>query len=83
MNYGGRKVGAAAVSSAATGSRRFIKLPSEEADVSNEEERSSLAAQRALVRARRPAGQGIFGLYPATDEKNLAVFAEWRKAKGR
>ena len=28
-------------------------------------------------------GAGIFGLYPATDEKNLAVFAEWRKANKR
>ena len=28
-------------------------------------------------------GRGIFGLYPATDEKTLTDFAAWRKAKGR
>lgn len=28
-------------------------------------------------------GRGIFGLYPATDDKTLADFAAWRKAKGR
>ena len=28
-------------------------------------------------------GRGIFGLYPATDEKTLADFAAWRKKNGR
>src|SRR5262252_6916814 len=28
-------------------------------------------------------GRGIFGLYPATDEKTLTDFAAWRKANGR
>jgi len=28
-------------------------------------------------------GCGIFGLYPATDEKTLSDFAAWRKAKRR
>jgi regulator of RNase E activity RraA len=28
-------------------------------------------------------GRGIFGLYPATDEKTLSDFAEWRKKNGR
>jgi regulator of RNase E activity RraA len=28
-------------------------------------------------------GRGIFGLYPPTDDKTMADFAAWRKAKGR
>lgn len=28
-------------------------------------------------------GRGIFGLYPATDDKALADFAAWRKAAKR
>ncbi|MDD7972794.1 ribonuclease activity regulator RraA [Roseinatronobacter alkalisoli] len=29
------------------------------------------------------AGAGVIGLYPPTDEQNLATFAEWRKKTGR
>jgi len=29
------------------------------------------------------SGQGIFGLYPATDEKSLTDFAAWRKKNSR
>jgi hypothetical protein len=29
------------------------------------------------------AGHTIVGLYPATDESNLTLFAEWRAANGR
>ena len=36
-----------------------------------------------FVTERVRAGHTIIGLYPATDEKNLEVFAEWRKANGR
>ncbi|NBE33270.1 ribonuclease activity regulator RraA, partial [Frigidibacter albus] len=32
---------------------------------------------------RVKAGATIIGLYPATDERNLTLFAEWRKANGR
>ena len=36
-----------------------------------------------FVTERVRGGQSILGLYPATDESNLTVFAEWRKANGR
>ncbi len=42
-----------------------------------------MTAYEDFVTERVQAGQGIFGLYPPTDEKNLAVFAEWRKKNGR
>ena len=42
-----------------------------------------MTAYEDFVTERVQAGQGIFGLYPATDEKNLAAFAEWRRTNGR
>lgn len=47
------------------------------------EEASEMTAYEDFVTERVQAGQGIFGLYPATDEKSLADFAAWRKANGR
>ena len=47
------------------------------------EEAFEMTAYEDFVTERVHAGQGIFGLYPATDEKSLADFAAWRKAKGR
>jgi hypothetical protein len=42
-----------------------------------------MTAYEDFVTARVRDGQSIVGLYPATDEANLAIFAEWRKANGR
>lgn len=42
-----------------------------------------MTAYEDFVTERVRAGQGIFGLYPATDEKNLTAFAEWRRTNGR
>jgi regulator of RNase E activity RraA len=42
-----------------------------------------MTAYEDFVTERVQAGQGIFGLYPATDEKSLSDFAEWRKKNGR
>jgi regulator of RNase E activity RraA len=42
-----------------------------------------MTAYEDFVSERVQGGAGIFGLYPATDEKNLAIFAEWRKKNGR
>lgn len=36
-----------------------------------------------FVTERVRGGQSILGLYPPTDEANLAAFAAWRKATGR
>jgi regulator of RNase E activity RraA len=47
------------------------------------EEAFEMTAYEDFVTERVQAGQGIFGLYPATDEKSLADFAAWRKANGR
>ena len=47
------------------------------------EEAFEMTAYEDFVTERVQAGQGIFGLYPATDEKSLADFAAWRKTNGR
>ena len=47
------------------------------------EEAFEMTAYEDFVTERVHAGQGIFGLYPATDEKSLSDFAAWRKANGR
>lgn len=47
------------------------------------DEAFEMTAYEDFVTERVNAGQGIFGLYPATDEKSLSDFAAWRKAKGR
>jgi regulator of RNase E activity RraA len=39
--------------------------------------------QEDFVQERVAAGHTIRGLYPMTDPQNRALFAEWRKAKGR
>lgn len=47
------------------------------------DEAFEMTAYEDFVTERVQAGQGIFGLYPATDEKSLSDFAAWRKANGR
>lgn len=47
------------------------------------EEAVGMTAYEDFVTERVRAGHTIIGLYPATDEKNLELFAEWRKANGR
>lgn len=42
-----------------------------------------MTAYEDFVVERVRAGATIIGLYPATDESSLALFAEWRKANGR
>ncbi|WP_338663072.1 ribonuclease activity regulator RraA [Pararoseomonas sp. SCSIO 73927] len=42
-----------------------------------------MTAYEDFVTERVRAGHSIRGLYPATDAKNLEIFAEWRKEKGR
>ncbi|MBP0492375.1 ribonuclease activity regulator RraA [Roseomonas indoligenes] len=42
-----------------------------------------MTAYEDFVTERVRAGHTIRGLYPATDAKNLEIFAEWRKDKGR
>lgn len=46
-------------------------------------EATEMTAYEDFVVERVRDGQTIIGLYPATDEANLEVFAEWRKANGR
>ena len=42
-----------------------------------------MTAYEDFVTERVRGGQPIIGLYPATDPKNLELFAAWRKEKGR
>lgn len=42
-----------------------------------------MTAYEDFVTERVNEGQGIFGLYPPTDEKSLTDFAAWRKERGR
>jgi regulator of RNase E activity RraA len=42
-----------------------------------------MTAYEDFVTERVHAGQGTFGLYPATDPQSLTDFAEWRKKNGR
>ncbi|PHK94585.1 ribonuclease activity regulator RraA [Pseudoroseomonas rhizosphaerae] len=46
-------------------------------------EATEMTAFEDFVTERVRGGQSILGLYPPTDESNLAAFAEWRKANGR
>jgi regulator of RNase E activity RraA len=46
-------------------------------------EATEMTAYEDFVTEKVAEGRSILGLYPPTDEKNLAEFAEWRKAKGR
>jgi regulator of RNase E activity RraA len=47
------------------------------------DEATEMTAYEDFVVEQVAAGATIIGLYPATDESNLARFAEWRKAHGR
>ncbi|WP_159992595.1 ribonuclease activity regulator RraA [Roseomonas sp. 18066] len=47
------------------------------------EEATEMTAFEDFVTEKVRGGQSIAGLYPPTDESNLAVFAEWRKANNR
>lgn len=47
------------------------------------EEAVEMTAYEDFVVERVKGGATIIGLYPATDEGNLALFAEWRSANGR
>ena len=42
-----------------------------------------MTAYEDFVAEKVRGGQSILGLYPATDEANLAAFAAWRKERGR
>ncbi|WP_128253697.1 ribonuclease activity regulator RraA [Falsirhodobacter deserti] len=55
------------------------------ADIADEiaDEAVEMTAYEDFVIERVREGQSIIGLYPATDEKNLELFAEWRNANGR
>ena len=55
------------------------------ADIADEvaDEATEMTAYEDFVTEKVAEGRSILGLYPATDEKNLAEFAEWRRAKGR
>lgn len=46
-------------------------------------EATEMTAYEDFVTERVRAGQSILGLYPPTDESNLAAFAEWRQRHGR
>ena len=45
--------------------------------------KAAMTACEDLVTERVFSGRSILGLYPATDERNLEAFAEWRKKNGR
>ena len=47
------------------------------------EEAFEMTAFEDFVTEEVHKGRGIFGLYPATDDKTLADFAAWRKAAKR
>ena len=47
------------------------------------DETTEMTAYEDFVTERVRSGQGILGLYPATDEGNLEAFAKWRKEHGR
>ena len=46
-------------------------------------ETTDMTAFEDFVQEKVRGGQSILGLYPPTDESNLAVFKEWREANGR
>jgi len=47
------------------------------------DEAVEMTAYEDFVTEKVRGGQPIVGLYPATDAKNLEIFAAWRKEKGR
>jgi regulator of RNase E activity RraA len=55
------------------------------ADIADEiaDEAVEMTAYEDFVVERVKGGHTIIGLYPATDESNLSLFAEWRTANGR
>ena len=55
------------------------------ADIADDiaDEAVEMTAYEDFVLEQVKAGQGIIGLYPATDPGNLEKFTVWRKAKGR
>ena len=59
-----------------------IVLPAHLAD-ELADEATEMTAYEDFVTERVRGGQGILGLYPATDESNLEAFAQWRKEHGR
>lgn len=59
-----------------------IVIPAHIADeIANEA--TEMTAYEDFVVERVHAGQSIIGLYPATKEENLEIFAKWRKQNGR
>ena len=42
-----------------------------------------MTAYEDFVTEKVLEGRPTLGLYPATDERNLDAFAEWRKTRGR
>lgn len=59
-----------------------IVIPAEIAD-EIADEAVEMTAYEDFVVERVKAGHTIIGLYPATDETNLALFATWRTENGR
>jgi len=59
-----------------------IVIPAEIAD-EIADEAVEMTAYEDFAVERVKGGATIIGLYPATDESNLALFADWRKANGR
>ncbi len=59
-----------------------IVIPAHLADEITEEA-FEMTAFEDFVSEEVRKGRGIFGLYPATDDKTLADFAAWRKTTGR
>lgn len=59
-----------------------IVIPAEIAD-EIADEAVEMTAYEDFVVERVKAGHTIIGLYPATDETNLALFATWRMENGR
>ena len=55
------------------------------ADIADEiaDESHEMTAYEDFVVGRVKAGHTIIGLYPATQEENLDLFKEWRKANNR
>jgi len=59
-----------------------IIIPAEIAD-EIADEAVEMTAYEDFVTERVKGGATIIGLYPATDDRNLELFAEWREANGR
>ena len=59
-----------------------IVLPTHLAD-ELADEATEMTAYEDFVTEQVRNGQSILGLYPATDEANLATFAKWRKTNSR